>query len=145
MSYTLSIIKPDSFKKGNDQFIISRILTEGFSIVDMRIKMISLEEAQDFYKEHLGKDFYNDLIYFMTSGPIIILCLKKDNAINDFRKLIGNTDPKKAAPGSIRSIYGDDIAHNAIHGADSIESAQREILFWFPHLVNKIKNKNKNV
>lgn len=139
MSYTLTIIKPDSFKNGNEQLIISRILNSGFSVVDMQIKMLSIEVAEEFYKEHNGKDFYYDLIKFMTSGPIIILCLEKENAVKDFRKLIGDTDPSKADKGSIRGIYGKDIAHNAIHGADSVESAYREILFWFPHLENKVK------
>ena len=141
MSYTLTIIKPDSFKSGNDQLIISRILNSGFTVVDMSIKMLSVEKAEEFYKEHKGKDFYYDLIHFMTSGPLIILCLEKEDAVKDFRKLIGDTDPKKAESGTIRSIYGTDIAHNAIHGADSNESATREILFWFPHLENKIKDK----
>jgi len=140
MSYTLTIIKPDSFKSGNDQLIISRILDSGFSVIDMQIKMLSVDVAEQFYKEHKGKDFYFDLLNFMTSGPIIVLCLKKENAVEDFRKLIGNTDPKEAEKGTIRNVYGTDIAHNAIHGADSDESATREILFWFPYLENKIKN-----
>lgn len=141
MSYTLTIIKPDSFKSGNDQIIISRILNSGFKVVDMMIKHLSIEIAEEFYKEHKGKDFYYDLIQFMTSGPLIIICLEKEAAVKDFRKLIGNTNPKEAQKGSIRSLYGRDIGHNAIHGADSTQSANREILFWFPHLENKIKDK----
>lgn len=141
MSYTLTIIKPDSFKSGNDQVIISRILNSHFIPIEMRVKMLSIEEAEEFYKEHKGKDFYEDLIHFMTSGPLIIMCLEKENCVKDFRKLIGDTDPLKADKGTIRSLYGSDIGHNAIHGADSNESARREILFWFPHLENKIKDK----
>jgi len=138
MSYTLTIIKPDSFKRGNDQLIISRILNSGFRVIDMSVKMLSVERAEQFYKEHKAKDFYYGLIQFMTSGPLTVLCLEKENAVKDFRKLIGSTDPQKADKGTIRAIYGTDIAHNAIHGADSIESAIKEILFWFPYLENKI-------
>lgn len=141
MSYTLTIIKPDSFKRGNESIIISRILNSGFTVIDMAVKMLSLEKAEEFYKEHKGKDFYTSLLEFMTSGPLIILCLKKERAVEDFRSLIGDTDPKVAKSGTIRNLYGSDISHNAIHGADSKESAIREILFWFPHLENKVRDK----
>lgn len=141
MSYTLTIIKPDSFKSGNESLIISRILNTGFTVIDMAVKMLSLEKAEEFYKEHKGKDFYTSLLEFMTSGPIVILCLKKERAVEDFRELIGDTDPKVAKVGTIRNLYGSDISHNAIHGADSEESAIREILFWFPHLENKVRDK----
>ena len=141
MSYTLTIIKPDSFKSGNESIIIYRILNSGFNVLDLAVKLLSLEKAEEFYKKYKGKDFYTSLLEFMTSGPLVVLCLKKESAVEDFRSLIGDTDPKAAKIGTIRNLYGSDICHNAIHGADSEESAAREILFWFPYLENKVRDK----
>ena len=97
------------------------------------------DEAKKFYAIHEGKPFFKDLIKFMTSGRITVLALSYNgDAIKEFRKLIGDTDPKESLPGTIRNLYGTDIGHNAIHGADSPENAKKEILFFFPELKDKI-------
>jgi nucleoside-diphosphate kinase len=135
---TLTIIKPDSYEKGNDQLIAARFIQEGFKPIAMKYKYLSPNEAKQFYDIHKDKPFFKDLIVFMTSGPIVVYALEKEDAVKKFRTLIGDTDPTKAEPGSIRSIYGTDIAHNAIHGSDSNENAAKEILFFFPELQSKV-------
>ena len=135
--YTFTIIKPDAYQSASQ--ISNRITFEGFKVLGMRATMLTPEQAEEFYAIHKGKDFYSDLIRFMTSGPIVVYALQKDNAVEDFRNLIGDTDPKEAQPGTIRSMYGTSIASNAIHGADSNENAAKEISFFFPELIDKIK------
>jgi nucleoside-diphosphate kinase len=134
MSYTFSIIKPDSIKNGHEQSILRRINNAGFSILAKSNRFLTKEEAEEFYGIHKGKPFYEDLIKFMTSGRIVVLAIysTSKNTVEDFRKLIGETDPKEAAVGTIRSLYGKDVGHNAIHGADSDENAAKEINFFFP-------------
>jgi nucleoside-diphosphate kinase len=133
MSYTFSIIKPDAYKQRNE--IISKIILSGFNILKSEERKLSIKEAKEFYSIHKEKPFYEDLIEFMTSGPIVILVISSEgDTVNSFRKLIGDTDPKKAEKNSIRSQYGTDISRNSIHGADSSDNAKREILFFFPGL-----------
>ena len=136
-NYTLTIIKPDAYHV-SDQ-ITKRITFEGFRVISMKAIMLTSKQASDFYSVHKEKDFYNDLIKFMTSGPIVVYTLEKNNAVDSFRNLIGSTDPKEANPGTIRSMYGTAVSSNAIHGSDSDENAKKEILFFFPEIEEKIK------
>jgi nucleoside-diphosphate kinase len=136
-NYTLTIIKPDAYHVADQ--ITKRITFEGFRVIAMKAIMLTSNQASKFYAIHKGKDFYNDLLKFMTSGPIVIYALEKQNAVEDFRNLIGSTDPTEANPGTIRSMYGKAISANAIHGSDSDENAQKEILFFFPEIEHKIK------
>lgn len=136
-NYTLTIIKPDAYPVADQ--ITKRITFEGFRVIAMKAIMLTQKQASEFYSIHKGKDFYNDLIKFMTSGPIVIYSLEKTNAVEDFRKLIGSTDPTEANPGTIRSMYGKAVSSNAIHGSDSDDNAKKEILFFFPEIEQKIK------
>ena len=136
-NYTLTIIKPDAYHV-SDQ-ITKRITFEGFRVISMKAIMLTSKQASDFYSVHKEKDFYKDLIKFMTSGPIVVYTLEKNNAVDSFRNLIGSTDPKEANPGTIRSMYGTAVSSNAIHGSDSDENAKKEILFFFPEIEEKIK------
>ena len=126
---TYTAIKPDAFDKQDE--IIIRIHNAGFDIVKQKELTLSKEEAEKFYEEHKGKDFFNPLIDFITSGPIVAMVLEKENCVNEFRTFIGNTDPAKAEKGTIRSDYGGDLPRNAIHASDSLESAEREINLIF--------------
>jgi nucleoside-diphosphate kinase len=130
------MIKPDAYHV-TDQ-ITKRITFEGFRIISMKAIMLTPNQASKFYSVHKGKDFYESLIKYMISGPIMVYALEKENAVEDFRNLIGSTDPKEAAPGTIRSMYGTEVSSNAIHGSDSNENAKKEILFFFPEIENKI-------
>ena len=128
---TLSIIKPDAVAKNVIGEIISRFETNDLKIVAAKLITLSDSEAGGFYAEHEGKPFYDDLIAFMTSGPVFIQVLEGENAINKNRELMGNTDPSKANPGTIRADFAHTIDANAVHGSDSEESAKREISFFF--------------
>lgn len=137
MSYTFSIIKPDSIENGHQLAILRRIKNSNFNINGLKHIRLSKEQAEEFYSIHKGKSFYIDLINFMTSGPVIVLSLHSNgDTVNDFRDLIGDTDPKESDLGTIRNLYGTDISHNAVHGADSPENAKIETLFFFPELSN---------
>ena len=131
---TLSIIKPDAVAKNVIGEIISRFETNNLKIVAAKLISLSDSEAGGFYAEHEGKPFYKDLIEFMTSGPVFIQVLEGEDAINKNRELMGNTDPTKANPGTIRADYAHTIDANAVHGSDSEESAKREISFFFGDL-----------
>ncbi|MBE2188988.1 MAG: nucleoside-diphosphate kinase [Desulfobulbaceae bacterium] len=129
---TLAIIKPDATAKNVSGEIIAAIQQAGFRILGMKLTKISPEVAGEFYAVHKERPFYGELIAYMTSGTIVPLALQKDNAVEEFRKLIGATDPKKAEAGTIRARFGTGIEANAIHGSDSDENALREIGFFFP-------------
>ena len=131
---TLSIIKPDAVAKNVIGEIISRFETNNLKIVAAKLISLSDSEAGGFYAEHEGKPFYKDLIAFMTSGPVFIQVLEGEDAINKNRELVGNTDPTKANPGTIRADFAHTIDANAVHGSDSEESAKREISFFFGDL-----------
>jgi nucleoside-diphosphate kinase len=129
---TLSIIKPDAVKKNVIGEIISRFESNGLKIVAAKLIHLNDELASGFYAEHEGRPFFEDLKKFMTSGPVFVQVLEGENAISLNRELMGNTDPKQAAPGTIRADYANSIDANAVHGSDSPESAAREINYFFP-------------
>ncbi len=128
---TFTMIKPDAVANGHIGAILDQITKAGFKIVAMKYTSLSPEMAGKFYDIHRERPFFKDLVDFMTSGPIVAAILEKDNAVEDFRKLIGATDPQKAEPGTIRNLYAKSIDANAIHGSDSDENAQIEGNFFF--------------
>lgn len=125
------MIKPDGVENGHIGAILEKINGAGFRIVSMKMTQLTTRDAQEFYAIHKERPFYGDLVEYMTSGPIVAAILEKDNAVEDFRTLIGSTNPKEAAPGTIRALYATDISANAIHGSDSDENAQIEGNFHF--------------
>lgn len=125
------MIKPDAVQAGNIGAILAMIEKAGFRIVAMRMTKLSKERAGQFYEVHKERPFYNDLCAYMSSGHIVALILEKENAVADFRKLIGATDPAKAEEGTIRKIFAKSIEANAIHGSDSDENAAIESSFFF--------------
>ena len=125
------MLKPDSVSKGNIGKIIDKIIQDGFEIIAMKYTRLSTEDASKFYSIHSEKPFFKDLILYMTSGPIVAAVLKKENAVEDFRKLIGATNPLEAEKGTIRNLFADSISENAIHGSDSDENAIIESNFHF--------------
>lgn len=129
---TFTIIKPDAVHQNFIGPIIHMITDAGFRIVAMKMIRLRRTQAANFYKMHKGKPFYEPLVSFMCEGPIVPMVLEKYNAVDDFRKLIGNTDPTKAEAGTIRKLFGTRVERNAIHGADSVENALREASFYFP-------------
>ena len=128
---TLAIIKPNVVQKNKIGEIISIVERNNFKIKDLKLVKMDEERAKQFYKEHLGKDFLPSLVEFMTSERVIVLRLEKENAINNFRDLIGATNYKEASIGTIRYMYADSLQANAVHGSDSEVSAKREIDFFF--------------
>lgn len=128
---TFTMIKPDAVANGHTGKIINDIIEGGFSIKAMKYLHLSKEKAEAFYGIHRERPFFNDLVSFMTSGPIVAAVLVKDNAVNDFRTLIGATNPADAAEGTIRNKYAKSIDANAIHGSDSDENAAGEASFFF--------------
>jgi nucleoside-diphosphate kinase len=128
---TLTIIKPDSTSAGHIGEIIADIEKAGFRILGMRMLRLSQEQAKAFYAVHKERPFYNDLVKFMTEGPVVPMALEGEDAIATLRKLMGETDSKKAAKDTIRGKFGTDIERNAIHGSDAPETAANEIAFFF--------------
>lgn len=131
MNRTLAILKPDCVGKNQIGEVIARIEKENFKIVAMRMVKLTRQAAGEFYAVHRGKPFFNDLVEFMTSGACVAMVLEKANAVDEFRKLIGATDPKEADPGTIRREFASNKQENAVHGSDSTENALREIGFFF--------------
>jgi nucleoside-diphosphate kinase len=128
---TFSITKPDAVKNGYAGAILAEIEKAGFKIVTIRKQSISKEQAQGFYYVHKERPFFNDLCTFMSSGPLFLMVLEKENAIADLRKLMGATNPANAEEGTIRKKYAGSIQENAIHGSDAEETAKFEIGYWF--------------
>ena len=128
------MIKPDAMKKNVQGEIIDRIIKGGFRIVALKQTQLSKEKAGEFYAIHKERPFYGELVDFMSSGPIIAAVLEKANAVSDFRKFIGATDPAKADAGTIRQLYAGSVGENAIHGSDSDENAAIESSFFFSGL-----------
>jgi nucleoside-diphosphate kinase len=128
---TFTMIKPDATGAGNAGAIIKMIEEAGFRIVAMKKTLLTKERAGQFYAVHSARPFYNDLTTYMSSGAIVPMILEKENAVEDFRKLIGATDPSKAAPGTIRNLFAKSIDANAIHGSDSDANAEIEGNFFF--------------
>ncbi|MBE9599143.1 nucleoside-diphosphate kinase [Pedobacter sp. MC2016-24] len=128
---TFTMIKPDAVANGHIGAIINDITAAGFKIIALKYTKLTAETAGKFYEVHAARPFYKDLVEFMSSGPIVAAILEKDNAIEDFRKLIGATNPAEAAEGTIRQKYAKSIDANAVHGSDSDENAQIEGDFFF--------------
>lgn len=131
---TLTMVKPDAVADGNAGAILDMILKGGFKLVAMKMLHLSTDKAGRFYEVHKERPFYSALVSYMSSGPIIAAVLQKENAVEDFRKLIGATDPAKAEEGTVRKRFGKGIEQNAVHGSDSDENAQREASFFFSQL-----------
>jgi len=131
---TFTMIKPCAVKKNFIGPILKMINEKGFRIKAMRMTLFTRERAEAFYGIHAGKFFFDDLVDFMSSGPIVAAILEKENAIDDFRELIGNTNPEKAAEGTVRKLFAESVTANAIHGADSDENAIREGSFFFSEM-----------
>jgi len=128
---TFTMIKPDAVKNGHIGAILADINKAGFEILAMKYTKLSSDKAGEFYEVHKGRPFYDELVEFMSSGPIVAAVLKRENAVEDFRKLIGATNPAEAAEGTIRAKFATSIGENAVHGADSDENAEREASFHF--------------
>ncbi|HOI88431.1 MAG TPA: nucleoside-diphosphate kinase [Lentimicrobium sp.] len=131
---TFTMIKPEAFAARQAGKIIDMILSAGFDIAAMKIVHLSRKQAADFYSVHSERPFYDNLVEFMSSGPIVAAALKKENAVEDYRKLIGSTNPADAAEGTIRKFFGTSIERNAVHGSDSDENAAIECSFFFSRL-----------
>jgi nucleoside-diphosphate kinase len=129
--FTFSIIKPNAFRTGKTGPILAMINEAGFEISAMRIVKLTLPQAESFYSVHKEKPFFDGLIEFMTSGPVVVMILRHENAVDEFRKLIGATDPAKAEPGTIRKTFAVSVQMNAVHGSDSVENAIKEANFFF--------------
>ncbi len=131
MERTLGIIKPDCVKTHVIGKVIEMIEENGFKVLSMKEVSLSRRDAVRFYAVHEGKPFFESLIQFMTSGPIIVIALEKDNAVADYRNMIGATNPEEARDGSVRALFGSDVLNNCVHGSDSPENGEREVRFFF--------------
>ncbi len=129
---TLSIIKPDGVEKGVVGRVISRFETAGLKPVAIRLERLSQAQAEGFYAVHKARPFFADLVKFMTGGPVVLMVLEGENAVARNREVMGATDPKKAAEGTIRKDFATDIEKNTVHGSDSVENARIEISYFFP-------------
>lgn len=131
MEKTFTIVKPDSTEKGNIGNIIAMIEKNGFKILAMKQTRLPKAVAEEFYAEHAERGFFGELIDYMTSGPVVVAVLEKENGIKDLRTLMGATNPADADEGTIRKLYGESISFNAIHGSANAEDAAREVNFFF--------------
>lgn len=128
---TFSIIKPNAMKKNCLGDIISMFESNGLKIAGAKIAVLSKSKAEEFYAEHKERPFFGELVSFMTSGPVMLMCLCGENAVLKNREIMGATDPKKATVGTIRAKFGDSMGENAVHGSDSVASADRELALFF--------------
>lgn len=128
---TLAIIKPDAVAAGNAGNIIAMIERNGFKIRAMRMQTLTRAQAEGFYAVHRGKGFYEELVEFMTEGPVVLMALEREDAVAKWREVMGATDPAKAAEGTVRKLYGTNVGRNASHGSDSDENAAIEVSFFF--------------
>jgi nucleoside-diphosphate kinase len=128
---TFTMIKPDAFEAGFAGLILDHIIKSGFAIKALRLAHLSRIQAEAFYSIHKERSFFNALVEFMSSGPVIAAILEKDNAVEDYRNVIGATNPENAEDGTIRKLYASSIQMNAVHGSDSDENAQKECNFFF--------------
>ncbi|MGE0762804.1 MAG: nucleoside-diphosphate kinase [Bdellovibrionales bacterium] len=131
MEMTFSIIKPNSVKKNHIGGIIQKFEENGLKIAAAKLVHLSKSKCEEFYAEHKARPFFGELVTFMTSGPVMLMALKGENAVMKNREVMGATDPKKAAPGTIRALYGDSVGENSVHGSDSPASAERELALFF--------------
>lgn len=128
---TFSIIKPNAVKKGVIGNIIEQFEKSGLKVAAAKLTVLSRKKCEEFYAEHKERPFFGELVDFMTSGPVLLMALSGENAVLKNREIMGATDPKKAAPGTIRAKHGDSVGENAVHGSDSADSAQRELSLFF--------------
>jgi nucleoside-diphosphate kinase len=128
---TLSIIKPDAVRRNLIGKIIQRFEDNGLSVVACKLIRLNVQRASEFYAEHKGRPFFNDLVQYMSSGPVLVQVISGEGAISRNREIMGDTDPAKASPGTIRADFAESIEANAVHGSDSADSAAREIEFFF--------------
>jgi nucleoside-diphosphate kinase len=128
---TLGIIKPDATARNLTGAIIQRIEDEGFQIRAMRLTNLTVSQSKGFYAEHCERPFFNDLINFMTSGPVVLLCLERENAVLHWRNTMGATNPDNAESGTLRKLHAENIERNSVHGSDSPASAERELNYFF--------------
>lgn len=128
---TFTIVKPNAFGAGNTGKILDMILGDGFRIIAMKLIFLSRNQAEKFYSVHAGKPFFDELVKFMTSGPVVVAVLEKENAVAELRRLVGATDPAKAEKGTIRKLFADSLTKNAIHASDSDENAEVEAAWFF--------------
>lgn len=128
---TFSIIKPNAVKKNAVGAIIDRFEKKGLRVAAAKLVRLTPDQARGFYDEHKARPFFASLVSFMTSGPVLLMCLEGENAVMANREIMGATDPSKAAPGTIRKDFADSIEANAVHGSDSVASAERELKFFF--------------
>ncbi len=131
VTQTLAIIKPDAVAKELIGPVIARINNAGFRIAAIKLIKLNEDQAKKFYAVHKDRPFYDSLVKFMISGPVVVAILEKENAVEEFRKLIGATDPEKAEDGTIRKLYAESVERNAVHGSDSTENARIECDFFF--------------
>lgn len=131
VEHTFSIIKPDAVQNNHIGAIVARFEAAGLKVIAQRMLQLSRAQAEGFYAEHQGRPFYEGLVNFMTSGPVVVQVLSGENAIARNRELMGATDPRKAEPGTIRADFSQDVPANAVHGSDSPASAAREIAYFF--------------
>ena len=132
MERTLAIVKPDAVAAGNTGNVLARLEKEGFRILALRKLRLTEDQAKGFYAVHSARPFFGELVEFMASGAVVPVALERVNAVAHLREVLGATDSKKAAPGTLRNLYGTDVQYNAVHGSDSVENAAREIAFFFP-------------
>ena len=128
---TLFIVKPDAVERNLIGTILAHVEQRGFRIVEARLARLTREECQTFYAEHRGKPFFNDLVHYMTSGPVMLACLEREGAVSTLREVVGATDPAQAAPGTIRKLFGLSKQTNSVHASDSPASAEREVKLFF--------------
>jgi len=131
MERTLFILKPDAVKRNLIGKVLAHVESEGFRIAEARLARLQRDECQTFYAEHQGKPFFNDLVAYMTSGPVLLVCLERDQAVTKLREVVGATDPAEAAPGTIRKLFGESRQMNSVHASDSPASAEREVKLFF--------------
>jgi nucleoside-diphosphate kinase len=131
MEKTFSIIKPNAMKKNAIGDIISMFEAHGLKVGAAKLTVLSKAKTEEFYAEHKARPFFGELVSFMTSGPVLLMCLVGENAVLKNRDIMGATDPKKANAGTVRSKFGDNVGENAVHGSDSVASAERELSLFF--------------
>jgi nucleoside-diphosphate kinase len=129
---TLCIIKPDAVEKRKQGLILQQLLDEGFQVRGMRLAHLTRKQAEGFYAVHRERPFYGELCTFMSRGPVVLLALERDDAVQHLRTVIGATDPAKAAAGTVRKLYGSNVGENAVHGSDSEENGRLECSYYFP-------------
>ena len=128
---TLFIVKPDAVERNLIGKILAHVEEKGFRLVEARLTVLTHDEAQTFYAEHQGKPFFNDLVEYMTSGPVLLTCLEAEAAVSRLREVVGATDPAQAQPGTMRKIYGVSKQMNSVHASDGAASAEREVKLFF--------------